>query len=315
MEGIHQSLCTVWSNGLFWWQGPILGILATKIVQEQRDFHLHLAFRLLELCQCQTPNFRIHLAKAASLLKTAADFIFVRVFDTSSKANKKSTSNTQPTRSQLQVPGPHLCSWARVGLANQSLQVFVAQVHHLFEDLPNLTLVTNNSNVVQLSFYHWISQTCMSIHICNPQITWLCNMTDLFLEAYSPKTWNLKWCFPKSNLLYQGFTLRLHVSFRGAVSKSVKHQTSARMDGYLAEVFQSKIAQIRRAHTQVSTMPRYQKKNIRSVAWRHVATANVVVNSLLKHSKNTKCPPMITGSSNQGGQWQNTSVKGLKQIY
>ena len=32
------------------------------------------------------------------------------------------------------------------------------------------------------------------------------------------------------------------------------------------------------------------KKNIRSVAWRHVATANVVVNSLLKHSKNTNSP-------------------------
>lgn len=110
-----------------------------------------------------------------------------------------------------------------------------------------------------------------------------------------------------------GFTLRLHVSFREAVSKSVKYQTSTRIDAYLAEVFQSKIAQIRRAHTEVSTMPWYQQ-NIRSVAWEHVATANVVVNSLSKHSKNTKCPPLITGSSNQGGQWQNTSVQGLKQL-
>lgn len=148
------------------------------------------------------PNAKLQNPPDKSCFSAEFSAAWTRVFDTSSKANKKSTSNTQPTRSQLQVPGPHLCSWARVGLANQSLQVFVAQVHHLFEDLPNLTLVTNNSNVVQLSFYHWISQTCMSIHICNPQITWLCNMTDAFLEAYSPKTWNLNGCFPKSNLLY-----------------------------------------------------------------------------------------------------------------
>lgn len=148
--------------------------------------------------------------------------------------------------------------------------------------------------------------TSASIHLAL-QHDWL------ILGSILPENVESEMMLPKSNLLYQGFIWRFHVGFRGAVSKSVKHQTSAQMDGYLAEVFQSKIAQIRRAHTQASTMPRHPK-NIRSVASRHAAAGNVVVNALLKTFQKYKMSLNDNGILNQSAQWQNTSVKGLKQL-